>query len=412
MAQGFILWFTGLSGSGKSTLAAKVAERLREEGIHVESLDGDEVRKHLSWGLGFSREDRDRNVRRIGYVARLTARSGACAITAAISPFRAIREEVRQEAERFCEVYCECPIEVLAERDPKGLYKKALAGEIKNFTGVTDPYEAPENPEIHLRTDLSSEAECLDIIMRELRAQGFLTEGSGAEKMAAPYAGELLSVAMRPLEVGADAPAIDLDEPLADETRAICAGYLSPVGGFMPGREAQKVVSLGYLEQGFAWPTAQLLPISAEQMGVPPGTLVRLRGGGNDFAEFHLQETFEREGMHYAGGTLLAIHPEVAFSPSARELRQQAGEAGLGTYTLVLARCAPTREAEQLVRGVNLACDGSVLLVATEYLDAWRALQLGTIVSALPRYLERHPEFDAIVGRNLGASHTVPLAEA
>ena len=150
---GFVLWFTGLSGAGKSTLSAAVASQLRERGVHVELLDGDEIRRHLSRGLGFSREDRDETIRRIGYVAGVAARCGACAIVAAISPYRAVREEVRRSIPRFVEVYAECPLSVLTERDPKGLYRRALSGELRNFTGVDDPYEPPEHPEVHVRTD-------------------------------------------------------------------------------------------------------------------------------------------------------------------------------------------------------------------------------------------------------------------
>lgn len=151
--SGFVLWFTGLSGAGKSTLARLVAAEITARGVHVELLDGDEVRETLSKGLGYSKDDRDTNIRRIGFVARIVARCGGCAIVAAISPYRQIREEVRASTPRFCEVFCDCPIEVLTDRDPKGLYRRALAGELKHFTGVDDPYEAPENPELHLCTD-------------------------------------------------------------------------------------------------------------------------------------------------------------------------------------------------------------------------------------------------------------------
>src|SRR5687767_8866092 len=157
--KSFILWFTGLSGAGKSTLSVPVAERLRKAGLRVEVLDGDEVRTHLSKGLGFSKEDRDTNIRRIGFVAELLAKNGVVAITAAISPYKDVRKEVREKVTRhgagFCEVYVHCPIDVLADRDVKGLYKKALAGEIKNFTGVSDPYEPPDAPEVTV--DSSSE---------------------------------------------------------------------------------------------------------------------------------------------------------------------------------------------------------------------------------------------------------------
>jgi adenylyl-sulfate kinase len=150
--KGWVVWFTGMSGAGKSTLSVPVAEALAKAGHRVELLDGDEVRTHLSKGLGFSKEDRDTNVRRIGFVAELLAKHGVIAVTAAISPYRNVRDEVRRRVTArgagFCEVYMHCPVEVLAERDVKGLYKKALAGEIPHFTGVSDPYEPPREPEV------------------------------------------------------------------------------------------------------------------------------------------------------------------------------------------------------------------------------------------------------------------------
>jgi adenylyl-sulfate kinase len=148
MTIGFTVWFTGLSGAGKSTISVLVEQKLRERGHKVELLDGDVVRTHLSKGLGFSKEDRDTNIRRIGWVCQVLSRNDVVAIAAAISPYRGIRDEVRMQIGRFVEVYVECPIETLAERDVKGLYKKALAGEIGNFTGVSDPYEPPLNPEV------------------------------------------------------------------------------------------------------------------------------------------------------------------------------------------------------------------------------------------------------------------------
>jgi adenylyl-sulfate kinase len=151
--KGFTLWFTGLSGAGKTTLARLVETHLRGRGHNVEVLDGDVVRTNLSKGLGFSKEDRDTNIRRIGFVCDLLARNGVVAIAAAISPYRDVRDEVRQTTGTFVEVYVKCPIDMLAERDVKGLYKKALAGEIKNFTGIDDPYEEPLSPEILIQTD-------------------------------------------------------------------------------------------------------------------------------------------------------------------------------------------------------------------------------------------------------------------
>ncbi len=151
--NGFTIWFTGLSGAGKSTISQIVSDELRRRGLRVEVLDGDVVRTHLSKGLGFSKEDRDTNIRRIGWVCEVLSRNGVVAIGAAISPYREIRDEIRSRIERFVEVYVECSLEKLIERDIKGLYLKALNGEIKNFTGVSDPYEPPVSPEIVCYTD-------------------------------------------------------------------------------------------------------------------------------------------------------------------------------------------------------------------------------------------------------------------
>jgi len=170
--KGFTLWFTGLSGAGKTTLAGFVEQELRARGVSVEVLDGDEIRTNLSKGLGFSKEDRDTNIRRIGYVCRLLSRNGVAAISAAISPYREVRDEVRQLIEAdgatFIEVYVKCPIEVLAERDVKGLYKKALAGELKGFTGVSDPYEEPLTPEVVIESNRETVESSVTKIIREL----------------------------------------------------------------------------------------------------------------------------------------------------------------------------------------------------------------------------------------------------
>lgn len=174
MSEGFTLWFTGLSGAGKSTLANLAAEELRRRGRRVEILDGDEVRTNLSKGLGFSKEDRDTNIRRIGYVCNLLARNGVIAISAAISPYREIRDEVRRSHSRFFEVYVKCNLDTLVERDVKGLYKKALQGEIKNFTGVSDPYEEPLAPELTVETHRETRDESFARLIVTLEALGYI----------------------------------------------------------------------------------------------------------------------------------------------------------------------------------------------------------------------------------------------
>jgi adenylylsulfate kinase len=169
MHKGFTLWFTGMSGAGKSTVSQIVFDRLKAAGAKVELLDGDIVRTHLSKGLGFSKEDRDTNIRRIGFVCELLTRNGVIAIVAAISPYREVREEVRARIGSFVEVYVTAPIEVLAERDVMGLYKKALAGEIASFTGVSDPYEPPNDPEITIDSSRDSVEASVERVWEKLR---------------------------------------------------------------------------------------------------------------------------------------------------------------------------------------------------------------------------------------------------
>ena len=173
-AHGFTLWFTGLSGAGKSTLAAAVSTELGRRGIAVEVLDGDEVRQNLSKGLGFSREDRDTNIRRIGYVAKLLTRNGVAVITAAISPYRAIRDEVRGEIGAFIEVYVRASLDECIRRDTKGLYRKALAGEIPQFTGVSDPYEEPRAAELVIDTEREEIADSTSRVIDRLFQLGHL----------------------------------------------------------------------------------------------------------------------------------------------------------------------------------------------------------------------------------------------
>ncbi|HJV05484.1 MAG TPA: adenylyl-sulfate kinase [Actinomycetota bacterium] len=171
---GFTVWFTGLSGSGKSTLAEMLVDVLEERGHRYELLDGDVVRTNLSKGLGFSKEDRDTNILRIGWVAERLTYHGAAVVCSAISPYRDVRERVRATIPSFVEVFVSCPVEVCAQRDVKGLYEKAFRGEITGFTGVDDPYEPPVNPEVVVETDRMSPEECLDRIVSTLEELGYL----------------------------------------------------------------------------------------------------------------------------------------------------------------------------------------------------------------------------------------------
>ena len=170
--KGFCLWFTGLSGSGKSTITTHLVKELRKRGSKLEVLDGDVVRENLSKGLGFSKEDRDTNIRRIAFVANLLSRNDVPVITAAISPYREIRDEARQMmGERFVEAYVKASIETCEQRDVKGLYAKARSGEIKEFTGVSDPYEPPKDPELVIETEQQSAEESARQILAYLEAR-------------------------------------------------------------------------------------------------------------------------------------------------------------------------------------------------------------------------------------------------
>lgn len=172
--KAFTVWFTGLSGSGKSTLARALSAHLDSVSIQHELLDGDELRRTLCRDLGFSKEDRDENIRRIARTAADLNAKDVTAIVAAISPYREARRSARQECERFIEVFVDCSLDTLMRRDPKGLYQRALAGEIQNFSGISDPYEVPENPEIHLYSDKETAQESLRRLLAGLAELGYL----------------------------------------------------------------------------------------------------------------------------------------------------------------------------------------------------------------------------------------------
>ena len=180
--EGFTLWFTGLSGSGKSTIADEVARILIHRGMRVERLDGDIVRESLTRDLGFSKEDRDKNIERVTFVARLLSRNGVATIVSFISPYKEKRDAAREQTTNFIEVFVKCPLDILIQRDVKGLYKKAMNGEIENFTGVSDPYEEPEHPEIVLETDKETVEESVKKVLKWLEENGFIPPSETTEE--------------------------------------------------------------------------------------------------------------------------------------------------------------------------------------------------------------------------------------
>jgi adenylyl-sulfate kinase len=354
--SGFVVWFTGLSGSGKSTLASMLAAEIAHRGVHVETLDGDEVRLHLSKGLGFSKEDRDTNIRRIGFVAKLIARAGGCAITAAISPYREIRDEQRRAAGgRFCEIYCSCPIDALAARDAKGLYKKALAGEIKNFTGVDDPYEAPTSPDVVVETDKESKEESLTKIVAKLEQLGFIRRFAGAadpaqtglRKLALPHGGELIDRWARGAEKTKLAEkaksllAVTLDDRAGADVENIAVGAFSPLKGFMTSKDYLRVVREMRLENGLPWSVPVTLAVSraeAEQIRVggeialkmPDGRIVAVMEVSDKFVpdkELEAREIYRTTEDKHPGVAYLKGSGDVSgvpsrSSPDPRALRE------------------------------------------------------------------------------------------
>lgn len=174
--QGFTLWMTGLSGAGKTTIALLLEEELRRRGLRVERLDGDVVRESLTSDLGFTAEDRRRNIERVTFVAKLLSRNGVATICSFISPYQSVRDYVRENTTNFLEIYIDAPLDTVVERDVKGLYKKALAGEIPNFTGISDPFEAPERPDIHVRTHMQTPLESAGHILGRLEDMGLIPQ--------------------------------------------------------------------------------------------------------------------------------------------------------------------------------------------------------------------------------------------
>ena len=192
--QGFTIWLTGLPSAGKSTIATRLEHHLSAKGFPVELLDGDEIRERLSKGLGFTKADRDENVRRISYVARLLTRHGSIAIVAAISPYRGVRDEARAEIGRFVEVFVDCPVEECIQRDVKGLYRKALSGQVPHFTGISDPYEPPLKPEVVVHTHKETPDQSAYRVLHALQIMSYVP--AGAFELAVAEAG---APAMAPL---------------------------------------------------------------------------------------------------------------------------------------------------------------------------------------------------------------------
>ncbi|HLZ08411.1 MAG TPA: sulfate adenylyltransferase, partial [Chloroflexota bacterium] len=270
MTDGFVVWLTGLSGAGKSTIGNEIAARIRASGRRVEVLDGDIVRQNLSQGLGFSREDRDTNIRRIAFVAKLLADNGVAVVVAAISPYRAVRDESKTSIGRFAEIYVKCSLDEVTRRDVKGLYVKARRGEIANFTGVSDPYEEPLAADVTVETDRETLRESTAKVLAALDRLGYfqtrsataatVSNGVSAHGTVTPHGGTLVnrfatSTAVDELKkVAAGLPTVTLNARQLSDVEMIGIGAFSPLTGFMGSRDYNAVIDDMHLASGLVWP--------------------------------------------------------------------------------------------------------------------------------------------------------------
>jgi ATP sulfurylase/adenylyl-sulfate kinase len=323
MTRGFVVWFTGLSGAGKSTIANALKAELEARGRHVELLDGDEVRTHLSKGLGFSKEDRDTNIRRIGYVARLVARSGGVAITAAISPYREVRNEIRAQTPGFVEVFARAPLDTLVERDVKGLYKKAIAGEIANFTGVSDPYEEPLYPEVVCDTSRESPAQSLSKVIAALERLGHLDREVG-ERL--PGGDELNALRAKARTL----PHLEVGQRELSDLFMLASGGLSPVESFMGRLDYESVIETGRLAGGMPF----TIPIVLRADSAPSAERIALFLGDQPVGILDVASAFETSPEAEANavyGTTDLAHPGV-------RVLQESGRWALAGTVTALAR--------------------------------------------------------------------------
>jgi sulfate adenylyltransferase len=302
---GYTVWLTGLSGAGKSTIAQGLRSALAGRGRHVEVLDGDEVRQHLSKGLGFNREDRETNIRRVAYVAKLVTRSGGVAIAALISPYAAARAAARAEIGRLVEVYVSCPLEELVRRDAKGLYARALRGELAQFTGVSDPYEEPAAPEVTVHTDRETPAESVAHILDYLERAGYLAPPALKPQPApiAPHGGRLVDRVATGAEAAelrarvAGMPRLALGPRALSDLELIATGAFSPVEGFLGRRDYDAVVEGMRLSDGQVWPlpiTLAAAPHLVDTLAAG-GEVALTDAGGRVRGVLALREAYERD---------------------------------------------------------------------------------------------------------------------
>ncbi len=421
MREGFVVWFTGLPASGKTTLAKALEAELRRRGVEpVQRLDGDIVRQDLTRDLGFSKEDRDENIRRVSFVASLLAKNGVPVLCAFVSPYREARRQARMRCPNFVEVYCRAALSALIERDPKGLYRKALAGEISNFTGIDDPYEEPESPEVICDTDRETVEESLGKVLRYLEDRGLIPKGAVARDTAPvanpviaarhappvthrsspipPHGGSLVDLTVTGAEREAlirearGLPGIRLEPYYVREFYCLATGVYSPLAGFMGEKAYRSVVESMRLPDGTVWPLPIVLPVdegTGERLR-PGGAAALVDGDGRVLGVLEDVEIFVRDPAWEAehvfrtvspdhpgvarllaeprilvGGRVRALElpdpgfPEVSYTP--REVREEIARRGWETVAAFQTRNPLHRAHEYLLRCALEVCDGLLL---------------------------------------------------
>ena len=440
MQDGFVVWFTGLPSSGKTTLAVALEEELRRRGLpYVERLDGDVVREDLTRDLGFSKEDRDENIRRVGFVAALLAQNGVPALCAFVSPYRAARAAARARVPRFVEVYCRAPLEVLIERDRKGLYRKAIAGEIRGFTGVDDPYEEPEGADVVCNTDSETVEASRDKVLAYLEERQWIEEGKPREGgqvtaragggLSAPHGGRLVSRVASGRQADAlrrevsGLPHIRLSPYGLAELRCLAIGVYSPLVGFLREKGYRSVVESMRLPDGAVWPLPITLPISeGEAESLRPGGLAALAmEDGEPVGLVEGLDVFRRdpaaearavfgtddpahpgvarllsESSLLVGGDVTVFplpdpaFPEIALTPE--EVREEAARRGFRTLAAFQTRNPLHRAHEHLLRLALEVCDGlllSPLMGETKEGDVPAGTRLRTYRAIVEGYLPK-----------------------
>jgi sulfate adenylyltransferase/3'-phosphoadenosine 5'-phosphosulfate synthase len=323
-ARSVIVWLTGLSGSGKSTIAKALSAVLASHGRRVQILDGDRVRDGLSKDLGYSRDDRNTHIRRIGFVADLLTSQGIMVIVAAISPYREVRDELRSRLQPFVEVHVDCPLDELLRRDVKGLYARALAGEVKQFTGISDPYEAPLQPDLRLNTHLRTVDQCVNAVLDWLRSRGHLDAELGLGLGIRPHGGALRICLVPPERVSEldresdSLVEVELDPWAVTDLELLAGGALSPLTGFMTEADLLSVRDRMRLVSGLPWTLPILLPVEPRlARSLRPAQRIALRYRGRRLAVLTVNDAYRydrRELARQVYGTVDQAHPGVSYT--------------------------------------------------------------------------------------------------